>query len=318
MVPRSTEPQDLADIRAFLSHLYTRHLGNGTRAARLFALRRFYDFLALGDQVRVSVPRLVSVAKVPKRLPHAKTEEEIERLIAAAENPRDLAILELGYASALRVSELHNLWVEDINLRSRTLIVREGKGGDDRIGLFGRKAAAALAAYLCGRTTGPLFLSLAERQFPEQRGGVTCDRYGVWWGQWRETVKGKRVMKSIRLGDYEIPTRERAREALAAFLADKLPKERPRNSIPGPQHGLSVKAIQRVIHKAAKRAGIEGVHPHILRHSAATHCLNHGMDIRFVQEFLGHQSLLATQKYLHVAIPSLLRSHTKFHPHGGK
>jgi site-specific recombinase XerD len=257
---------DKHDVRAFLSHLMTRNMGSGTRAARLFALRSFYDFLQLGEQVKFSVPRYILITKVSKRLPHAKTEEEIERLIAAAENPRDLAILELGYASGLRVSELHNLRVEDINMKSRTLIVREGKGGDDRIGLFGRKAAAALVAYIQERTSGPLFLPSEERLFPQQHGGVTCDSYGTWWGRWRETINGKRVMKSVRLGDdFEITTRERAREAIEAFLADKLPKERP--SIPmADWPPLSVKGIYRVIKNAARRAGIQGVYPHILRH----------------------------------------------------
>jgi Phage integrase family len=65
-----------------------------------------------------------------------------------------------------------------------------------------------------------------------------------------------------------------------------------------------------------KRAGISGMHPHVLRHSCATHCLNHGMDIRFVQELLGHKNLQATQKYLHVATANLQRVHKKFLPRG--
>lgn len=77
---------------------------------------------------------------------------------------------------------------------------------------------------------------------------------------------------------------------------------------------MGKKGVYRVIVAAAKRAGIKGVHPHILRHSMATHCLDHGMDIRHVQELLGHTSLVATQKYLHLSPVRLLDVHKKFFP----
>lgn len=301
-----------ADVRGFLGELYSRNLQSSTIAHRLFALRNLFHFLELGGQVSTSAPRYIQTRKVPKRLPHAKSEEEIERLINAAETPRDRAILELLYASGLRVSELAHLRVEDVNLKARSLIVRQGKGGKDRIGLFGRKAAEALAAYLGDRSTGPLFVPLAVCKPRTQRGGLTRDRYGVWWGQWRETDRnGKRLTRSVRLGDYELPTKERARQALDAFLKDKLPKASPRPRRVRPGAALSARGIYRVVVNAAKRGGLERIHPHILRHSMATHMLNRGADIRFVQELLGHSSLVATQKYLHVAIERLREVHRR-------
>jgi site-specific recombinase XerC len=66
----------------------------------------------------------------------------------------------------------------------------------------------------------------------------------------------------------------------------------------------------------AVREAVKHVHPHILRHSCATHCLNRGMDIRFIQELLGHESLITTAKYLHIATESILAIHGKCHPHG--
>jgi integrase/recombinase XerD len=298
------------DVRAFVGHLYTKNLAATTIQSRLDALRVLGDCLQLGSLVRTSVPRFILRRKIPKRLPHAKSEKEIQSLIAATSTPRDRAILELGYASGLRVNELANLRVEDVNLSGRSLIVRQGKGGNDRIGLFGRPAAAALRDYLGNRTTGRLFLQHPRRQ----RGGVFMDRkYRIWFGQWRETDEnGKRIMRTVRLGDYEIPSRERARVALDAFLRNenKLPDQGPDKKPLGKQ------GVYRVIVAAAKRAGIPGMHPHILRHSCATHCLNHGMDIRFVQEMLGHASLMATQKYLHVATANLQAIHAKFFPRG--
>ena len=62
------------------------------------------------------------------------------------------------------------------------------------------------------------------------------------------------------------------------------------------------------------RDRVPGVHPHTFRHSMATHCLDHGMDIRHVQELLGHTSLMATQKYLHVSMANPLSIHEKFFP----
>jgi site-specific recombinase XerD len=298
------------DVRAFIATLYDRQLAAGTLQNALYALRSLYKFLRLGSQVLTSAPHYVQTRKLPKRLPHAKSEAEIDRLIAAGGSLRSMALLELGYAAGLRVSELSALRCEDVDLKGRSLTVRNGKGGKDRIALFGRKAAAALEMYLDGRKSGPVFVAEPRRQ----RGGIFRDRTGVWYGQWRETDrKGKRVMRTVRLGDYELPTKERARIALDAYLADKLPAE----PIVIPERGLSTKAIWRIVTQAAKRAGLTGVHPHILRHSMGTHCLNRGMDIRHVQELLGHTSLVATQKYLHVATAKLQDVHKRCHPRGG-
>ena len=285
------------DVRGFIGTLYAQNLAPSTLQARLDSLRVFFDCLQLGSQVRVSVPRLIPRRKLPRRLPHVLSEEEIKRLIAAAKTPRDQAILELGHAAGLRVSELANLRIEDVDLRARSLIVRQGKGGDDRIALFGRPAAEALKEYIGECTSGRLFRQLDSHVLPIQRGGVTRGKYGVWWGEWRVTnALGKRVKKCRRLGDYEIPTRERARQTLAAFLATQDIKPVTVKRKNNPDAGLTARQIFRVVVQAAKRAGIKGVHPHLLRHSMATHCLNHGMDIRHVQELLGHTSLVATQK----------------------
>jgi integrase/recombinase XerC len=284
------------DVRSFVGYLYERELAPVTIQGRLDALRVFFDFLQMGNVVACSVPRQIVRRKLGKRLPQAKSEAEIERVIKAAGTVRDRAILELLYASGIRVNECAHLQIEDVNFRARTLFVREGKGGQDYLALFGREAAKALEAYLGDRKTGPLFL--AEPR--QQRGGVSRND-GVWWGMWR--VDG--VMHNIRLGDYELPTRERAREALTAYLADKLPKSKK----PKSTRGLTARSIHRIVVRAAKRAGVAGVHPHTFRHSMATHLLNRGVDILIVMELLGHTSLMATQKYLHVAIERLQKVH---------
>lgn len=297
------------DFRGFLGNLYARGLAAATIQARLHGLRALCDCLQLGGQVRASVARQILSRKLPRRLPRVLSEDEVNIFIGAARTPRERAFLELGYASGLRVAELANLRVEDVNLKARSLIVIEGKWGNDRVGLFGRPAAAALREYIGDRTTGYLFVQQPRRQ----RGSVWRGQYGIWFGQWRETDKtGKRVMRTVRLGDYELSTKERARDALDTYLAHKLPQEQQEAS----QRRLTTHTLYRIIVKVAKRAGLTGVHPHTLRHSMATHCLNHGMDIRHVQELLGHTGLGVTQKYLHLATEDLQRVHAKFSPRG--
>jgi len=101
---------------------------------------------------------------------------------------------------------------------------------------------------------------------------VWKDQYNTWFGQWREThADGERVMRTIRLGDYEIPTKERARLALDAFLPDRVP---PPKEV-SPERRLSPRSILRMVVKVAKRAGIKKrVTVHTFRHSFATACLN--------------------------------------------
>jgi integrase len=176
------------------------------------------------------------------------------------------------------------------------------------VGLFGRPAARALRAYLGDRTTGFVFQAEPKRR---PHGGVFMDRkYHIWFGQWRETDKnGKRVMRTVRLGDYEIPTKERARQALDDFLPNKLP---PSKKV-SPERRLTPRSIRRMIVKVAKRAEIKKrVGPHTFRHTFATVLLNHGADVRYIQALLGHRSLNWTQRYMHVATASLKKTHTKF------
>lgn len=214
------------DVRDWIGSLFARNAAPSTMQRKLDALRVFFDCLQLGSQVRVSVTRLIPRRKLPRHLPRVLSEEEIKRLIAAARTPRDLAILELGYASGLRVNELAHLRIEDVNLKGRSLIVRQGKGGDDRIALFGRPAADALRQYIRERISGPLFL-----QHPRhQRGSLWIDRQWTarWYGKWCETNdSGKRVMRKVSLGRIrELPTKERARAALDAYLrnTNRLPE----------------------------------------------------------------------------------------------
>ena len=103
-----------------------------------------------------------------------------------------------------------------------------------------------------------------------------------------------------------------ATRALNDFLAGRKTGPLFRN---GHAHALSRRSLAKIVHDVAERAGLSGVHPHTLRHSFATHLLNRGADIRFIQELLGHTSVSTTQIYTHVAVSDLVLTHEHFHPH---
>jgi integrase/recombinase XerD len=85
---------------------------------------------------------------------------------------------------------------------------------------------------------------------------------------------------------------------------------------PKSDHPLDARSLYRIVKRVAVRAGLKGLKPHSLRHAFATHMLTSGVDLRCIQELLGHSSLATTQIYTHVAIADLQAIHKKFHPGG--
>ncbi|KAB2838210.1 tyrosine recombinase, partial [bacterium] len=195
----------------------------------------------------------VELPKMGRALPHYLTQEEIESLLAQPDlttslGRRDRAMLELLYASGLRVSELVGLASGDVHLDMGFVRVL-GKGSKERLVPVGRSALAYLKEYL----------ELA-----------------------RPTLTKKRLSDALFLSN----------------RGGKMTRQ---------QFFLLLKGY-------AKRAGIKkDVSPHKLRHSFATHLLNHGADLRSVQAMLGHADLATTQVYTHVT-PERLKAIHKFHP----
>jgi integrase/recombinase XerC len=181
---------------------------------------------------------------------------EVNNLLAAPKNDvlglRDRAILELLYASGLRVSELVGLTIANIDFHDRCILVY-GKGAKERIVPTGRKAIDALEKYL---------VSSRPRLYSQYQGEP---HYGL-------------------------------------FV----------NSKGGP---LTDRSIRRIIDKYVKALAIEKkVTPHTLRHTFATHLLEHGADLRSVQEMLGHVSLSTTQLYTHVTQERMKLVYHQTHP----
>ena len=218
------------------------------------ALRAFYRFAENEKLLPANVAENLSLPRRWHRLPKALTNDEIKKLLEPEkpESPESLcdqAVLELAYASGLRLAELRNLRLEQLHLDAGFINVI-GKGNKERGVPVGRTAVAALNRYV--ETGRPKLVT------PKSPANVFLTRRGT------------------------------------PFAAVTL--------------WLHIK--QRV-----RRAGVSrNITPHMLRHSFATHLLEHGADLRVIQELLGHANISTTEIYTHVTGNRLREIHRKFHP----
>ena len=244
---------ETADIRAWVADMHARGLSPATIGRRLSAARAFWRWLAEEGRARANPAAEVPNPKRGERLPERLDVDDVAAILEAPDpgtpaGLRDRAILELLYGAGLRVSELTGLDLDDVDLARRTVRVL-GKGRRERIVPFGKKAAAAIRAYLAA------FVDLRERTreealFLNLRGGRLTDR-----------------------------------------------------------------SVRRILDRAVERTAIlRGVHPHVLRHSFATHLLESGMDLRAIQELLGHARLATTQRYTKLSLDRILEVYDRTHP----
>ena len=250
------EDIDLELLRGWLWRQSQDGLAKSTLARRSAAARALTQWLARSGETETDAAARLKAPKSDSHLPRVLTRQQMDALLdslaarARTNDPvalRDLAIIELLYASALRVSEVAGLDLGDVDLDRLTVLVT-GKGSKQRVVPFGVPAKQALAAWLHSRHA--LEQSPAPAFFLGVRGG--------------------------RIGT-------RAIYDLVAGLLDGIPGSGP--------------------------AG-----PHALRHTAATHLLDGGANLRAVQELLGHASLGTTQIYTHVSTERLKESYALAHP----
>jgi len=244
---------DRRELSRYLSGLRAKGISARSAARALSALRGFYAFAAAHLGFDRDPTADVSNPKAGLALPKALAESEVEALLRApdAATPlglRDRAMLELLYASGLRVSEIVGLGRDAVDLEAGILRVT-GKGGKERLVPFGKSAAAWLARYievarppLDGKRSPHLFLSSRGAAMTRQRFWQLIERYG-------------------------------------------------------------------------RAAGIRRrLTPHAIRHSFATHLLEHGADLRALQMMLGHADISTTQIYTRVSPSRLQRVYDEFHP----
>jgi len=223
----------------------------------LSAYRQFYGWLVREGEINSDPVALIESPKTGRGLPKALSEEQVESLLVAPDTGtllglRDRAMLELMYATGLRVSELVGLKLSSINLNQAVVRVM-GKGQKERLVPIGDEAYGHLKTYLSSSRADLLQGQQSDSVFVTARkSGMT--RQAFWY-----MVR--------RYGDQ-----------------CDIPRKR--------------------------------LSPHTLRHSFATHLLNHGADLRVVQLLLGHSDLSTTQIYTHIAREGLKRMHEAHHPRG--
>lgn len=249
---------DLPHLRDRLAETHATGAGRATLARRAAAARTFGAWavrtgrLGTDPAIRLGSPRAGTV------LPEVLDAREASAVLGAAtsgaaedapEALRDLLVLELLYATGIRVGELCGLDLDDVDESARTLRVL-GKGGRERTVVFGVPAARSLR-------------------------------------RWRE----------------------HGRPAIVTAAS-------PQALLLGVRGGrLDPRVARTVVHRAVGAVpGVADIGPHGLRHAAATHLLEGGADLRYVQELLGHATLSTTQIYTHVTVDRLKVVHDQAHP----
>ncbi|GHD78624.1 tyrosine recombinase XerC [Salinibacterium amurskyense] len=250
---------DLELLREWLWQSSQDGLAKATLARRAAAARAFSAWLTANHHTEVDAAARLKAPKAERHLPRVLNRDQMAEMLqsvearASSSDPialRDRAIVELLYASALRVSELVGLSANDVD-DSRLTVRVMGKGSKERVVPFGIPAQRALSDYL----------ERGRSQLTTESGGAAPLFVGA---------RGKR---------------------------------------------LSARTVYEVIaHLLADVPGSGGSGPHTLRHTAATHLLDGGADLRAVQELLGHASLGTTQLYTHVSTERLRESYRTAHP----
>lgn len=246
----------LLDLRGWLADQERRGLSRATLARRASSVRTFTEWAANRGLSDTDAGSRLASPKRGRRLPSVLTADQATQLLDLAElmadDPlglRDAAMLEVLYASGIRVSELVGLDIDDVDERRRTMRVI-GKGDKERVVPIGAPALRAI------------------------------DR-------WRE--HGRPSLAGESSGH-------------ALFLGAR-------------GHRIDPRAVREVVHRFVREVpGAPDIGPHGLRHSAATHVLEGGADLRAVQEILGHASLATTQVYTHVSVERLRTTFEQAHP----
>ena len=245
------------DIDEKTLHLYVmelRHANTSSRSIRrhLSSIRGLFSYLLRNDLVSENFAERVVSPKLSQELPKTIDFEQINKMMQLKSNRldelRDVAMIELMYSCALRVSELVGVNIADVDVTEGFVKIME-KGAKARYSPVGQSAIEAIKRYLSKRPPS---------------------------------------------------------DSDALFVNQK-------------QNRISVRSVQNTVKKRALDAGITfSVHPHMIRHAAATHFLQSSHDLRSVQEFLGHKSIKSTQVYTHLDFLELSKVYDECHPRAKK
>ena len=242
-------------LRDWLASLRRKGLAGKSLQRKLSSVRRFYNYLLREHLISANPAVDLPAPRAARHLPEVLDGEQIGYLLdVEVEDPldrRDCAMLELFYSSGLRLAELVGLDLQDIDLVNASVRVW-GKGGKQRDVPVGRKAVAALYAWLEVRET------LCD-----------ADETSLFVSRQRKRITARNVQMRLK-------------------------------------------------HWQQKQGVLQGVHPHKLRHSFASHLLESSGDLRAVQELLGHANISTTQIYTHLDFQHLAEVYDKAHPRARK
>lgn len=273
------------DIVKFLTYLHNQDLSAASVSRKISTLKRFYLFLE-GDRLIEKNPALeLESPKKEKKLPKSLSAKEVLKMLNYIK--KDLSefgiklscMLEILYASGLRVSELVSLKKSDVgemdfkgNRVLRNYLIVKGKGEKERIAPLNDKSLASLTKYL-------------EL------------RYNMGLGDSKWLFPG--VIRSKK--DKNIKINADANKKRLILSSDK---------------HLTRQRFNQMLKELALKVGIDAakVHPHVIRHSFATHLLNNGVDLRVLQELLGHSDISTTEIYTHVMDSKLQKLVFDCHP----
>lgn len=248
------------DVIAFLRDLQNMDYSDSTITRTMVSVRSLFMFMDIEGLRTINPTKSIELPRVPKGLPKAISEEEVNELLAAIEGDdpvarRDRAILEVLYGTGARITELVSLSLGDIDPIDHLLKVL-GKGNKERIVPVGTFAMRALKEWL-------------------EPAGRGCFEPEIWKSRndSEAIFLNRRGGRLTRQGGWGVVKKYGAKVGLGSNLS-----------------------------------------PHTLRHCCATHMLEHGADIRTVQELLGHASITTTQIYTKVSRDKLIESYRAAHP----
>jgi len=250
-------------IRSYLFNELQKGIAKTTLGRRLSSLRHFYKFLIMNSYLESNPFVFVKSPKKDFRYPDCLYYDQVVTLFDKNNErndplkERDQAILETLYSTGVRVEELVNIKIRNIDLRNRTIKVF-GKGRKERIVPFNKSCKVALENYINNS---------------------------------RKSLVNK--PNSSLNEDF----------LFINHLGNK----------------ISTRGIELILNNIEEKTGCHyGLHPHMFRHSFATHLLEGGADLRVIQEILGHASLSSTQIYTHVTDEEKMKQFNNFHPRARK
>ena len=244
------------DARVYLAYLHDKEYSRNTISRKISSLRSFYQFLIKNEWIKDNPFSYIQMKKKNNKLPNFLYEKEIAILFDSVSgqsllDKRNRALLELLYATGIRVSECVSIELNDLDIDNGIVLIN-GKGGKQRYVPFGSFCTDALIDYISSTRVELMikYQCTHEKLFINHHGQV-----------------------------------------------------------------LTAKGVQYILDKLIKKSSLTtNIHPHIFRHTFATHLLDNGADMRTVQELLGHSSLSSTQIYTHVTTSALQKNYRNFHP----